>query len=611
MINVFCKIRDLLDARERRYALALFAMMLIMGLLEALGVASIMPFIAVVSNPGIVRTNAYLSAAYESFGFKSVEDFLLLLGIAVFGLVIGSLAFKAATQWVIARYSHMRNYSISSRLLRAYLARPYSWFLNRHSADLGKAILSEVGQVIGQVLVPGMQLIAHAIVVICLVGLVITIEPKVAFVAIVVLGAAYGLIYVMLRKYLSWIGADRVRANEQRFQVAQEALGGIKDVKVLGLEDAYIRIFRPPASRFARHQAASQIIAQVPRYVFEGLGFGGLIVIILLLLTTSEGDLSGVMPLVALYAFAGYRLIPALQQVYQALTQIRYGKPALDALHADLSGIDLDENAPKETLLRDRLEIVPLREKLELRTVSYQYPEADRAALADLNLEIPANTTVALVGSTGAGKTTVADIILGLLRPQQGKLWIDGVPLDDSRVRAWQRNIGYVPQHIFLTDDTVAANIAFGVPPERVNPAAIERAARIAKLHDFVADELPAGYQTMVGERGVRLSGGQRQRIGIARALYHDPDVLVLDEATSALDSLTEKAVMDAVQNLAHKKTIILIAHRISTVRQCDIIFLLEGGKVLARGAYDDLIEKNTFFRELAGSTHPASYSAS
>ena len=242
---------------------------------------------------------------------------------------------------------------------------------------------------------------------------------------------------------------------------------------------------------------------------------------------------------------------------------------------------------------------LPISE-LQLDNITYSYPQAEHPALIDLSLTIPAKTTVGLVGSTGAGKTTVVDIIMGLLVSQQGEMRVDGIPITGGAIRDWQNNLGYVPQHIFLTDDTVAANIAFGTPPNEIDQDAVERAARIADLHHFVMEELPNGYQTMVGERGIRLSGGQRQRIGIARALFHDPDVLVLDEATSALDNLTEKAVMDAVHNLGHRKTIILIAHRLSTVRECDVIFLLEHGKLKASGTFTELVERDESFSLMA-----------
>ncbi|SFC96127.1 ABC-type bacteriocin/lantibiotic exporter, contains an N-terminal double-glycine peptidase domain [Thiohalospira halophila DSM 15071] len=600
MIKIYRKLRDLLDARERRNAVLLFGMMLVMGLLEAVGIASVMPFISVVSNPGVVETNEYLNAVYTSLGFTSTDAFLLFLGGGVFVLVVGSLAFKALTNWAMARFTHMRNYTLSSRLLRGYLGQPYSFFLNRHSSDLGKSVLSEVGQVIGNALMPAMNLMAHGIVAIFLVALVVAVNPVVAVVAVLVLGGAYSLIYGVLRRYIGRLGIERVKANQERFQIAQEALGGIKDVKVLGLENGYIRGFAGPASRFARVQATNQIINQVPQFALQGLVLGGMIVLLLVLLAAEGGELANVLPVIALYAFAGMRLMPALQQVYGALAKLRFGQPALEALHRDLVETEQAGASATARVRAETDEVLPLKESIELDGIVYAYPEAEQPALNNLSLIIPARTTVGLVGSTGAGKTTAVDLILGLLEPQQGHLKVDGQPVNGEGLRAWQRNIGYVPQSIFLTDDTVAANIAFGVSPEQIDLTAVERAARIAELHDFVVSEMPQGYETLVGERGVRLSGGQRQRIGIARALYHDPEVLVLDEATSALDNLTEKAVMDAVHNLGHRKTIIMIAHRLSTVRECDRIYVLNHGELEAQGTYDELVESHENFRAMA-----------
>lgn len=600
MLDTFYKICDLLDAQERRKALLLFGMMLVMGLLETIGVGSVMPFVSVVANPSVLESNVYLAAVYDGLGFASTDAFLVFLGGAVFVLVVGSLAFKALTHWAMARYTHMRSYTLSSRLLRGYLGRPYSFFLDRHSSDLGKSVLSEVQQVIKQALLPAMHLMANAVVAIFLIALVVTVDPLVAVSAVVVLGGAYALIYLVLRRYISRIGAERVRANRARFQVAQEALGGIKDVKVLGLEDGYIRSFRRPASRFARVQANNQIIGQMPQFALQALMFGGMLLLLVGLLITREGALEEVLPIVALYALAGSRLMPALQQIYKALTAMRFGGPALDTLHKDLVETEQAGASITSEVMGKPPEPIRLHEQIQLDCVQYTYPGAGRLALDELSLTIPARITVGLVGGTGAGKTTAVDLILGLLEPTRGRLLVDGRPIAGKDLRAWQRNIGYVPQSIFLTDDTVAANIAFGVPNEKIDQEAVERAAHVAELHEFVTNEMPDGYATMVGERGVRLSGGQRQRIGIARALYHNPDVLVLDEATSALDNLTEKAVMDAVHNLGHRKTIIIIAHRLSTVRECDHIFMLGHGQLIAQGRYDELLESNNTFRAMA-----------
>jgi len=318
--------------------------------------------------------------------------------------------------------------------------------------------------------------------------------------------------------------------------------------------------------------------------------------LVILYLMAKSGSFASALPIISLYAFAGYRLMPALHQIYGAFTQLRFAGPALDALHADLMRLQPAHPNPSQ-------DAIALRQAITLNQIQYRYPNAPQPALKSLSLTIPAKSMVGFVGATGSGKTTTVDLILGLLEAQQGTLAVDGQVITEHNRRAWQRAIGYVPQQIYLADDTVAANIAFGLDAKDIDQEAVERAAKIANLHEFVINELPQQYQTTVGERGVRLSGGQRQRIGIARALYHNPQVLILDEATSALDNLTEQAVMEAVNNLGHDITIILIAHRISTVRQCDQIYLLERGKVKAGGTFDELVVNNAQFKSMASRT--------
>ena len=306
-----------------------------------------------------------------------------------------------------------------------------------------------------------------------------------------------------------------------------------------------------------------------------------------------SGDIAKVLPIIALYAFAGYRLMPALQKIYISLTSLRFVGPALDSLHDDLKNL-------KPIIQSEHGDSLKLNKNIRLKNIHYNYPNASKTALKNISLSIPANKTIGLVGATGSGKTTTVDIILGLLDPQEGALEVDGKVINKDNKRAWQRSIGYVPQQIFLSDNTVAANIAFGIDTKKINQEAVECAAKIANLHEFVVNELPFKYQTIIGERGIRLSGGQRQRIGIARALYHKPKVLVLDEATSALDNLTEKAVMNAVHNSENDITKILVAHRLSTVKDCDIIFLFDKGELKNQGTFEELIKTSDDFRESA-----------
>jgi len=592
------KLLALLTLPERKRAGLLMGMILVMALLDMLGVASILPFMAVLSNPELVQSNAVLNTAFtmsSHIGIHTPEHFLFALGVLVFVLLVTSLAFKALTTYAQTRFALMREYSIGKRLVEGYLHQPYSWFLNRHSADLGKTILSEVQTVIGNGMIPLMTLMAQSTVALALLILLIIVDPLLALSVGVVLGLAYAGIFAVMSGWLKRLGQARIKTNQERFTAVSEAFGAAKEVKVGGLEQAYIQRFAKPAEIYAKGQAAAQLISQLPRYALETIAFGGMLLVMLYLMVKS-GSFASALPIIALYAFAGYRLMPALQQIYGAFTQLRFAGPALDALYQDLISLQAADAQHVDT------KPLPLTQAITLNRVSYRYPNAPQPALKGINLSIPAHSTVGFVGATGSGKTTTVDVVLGLLEPQEGALKIDGQPVTATNRRQWQRVIGYVPQHIYLADDSVAANIAFGVNAKAIDPQAVERAAKIANLHEFVVSDLPQGYATTVGERGVRLSGGQRQRIGIARALYHNPQVLIMDEATSALDNLTEQAVMEAVNNLGRDITIILIAHRLSTVRQCDQIYLLERGEVKAQGTFEELTQANEKFRAMAAS---------
>jgi ABC-type multidrug transport system fused ATPase/permease subunit len=601
MLTIYRKVFALLTPPERRQFGMLFLMVVGVGLFEVVGVASILPFLAVIADPAAVTQNPRLAALYAASGATTPNGFLLAVGGVVFFLVVFGLAFKAYAFHRLFAFTSGRIHSLSVRLMEGYLSRPYVWHLRHNSADLGKNMLSEVDRVVSNVLVHAMRFMAQAVVVASLVALLVIAEPVVALGAGALLGGGYAGAFWLARRGVRRNGAEQVASNAERFRVATEAFGGVKDVKGLGLEAVYLDRFSRPAARFSAAETYALTLIELPRHLLEAVAFGGMLLLVLALLTGDDAaGLKDILPMLGLFAFAGVRLFPATQQLYGSFTKLRFGAASLDALHRTL----MEATGPGGEPIAPPGEPPRLRERLELRDLRFAFPGAEREALAGLSLAIPARATVGLVGGTGAGKTTAVDVLLGLLEPTAGALVVDGTPVEGEARRAWRRAVGYVPQQIFLSDDSVAANIAFGQPAGAIDMAAVERAARIAELHDFVTTQMPQRYATMVGERGVRLSGGQRQRIGIARALYRDPDVLILDEATSALDNLTERAVMDAMRNLGRRKTVIMVAHRLSTVRDVDRIFLIEGGRVAAEGSYGELFERDARFRALATAGH-------
>jgi len=597
-MQILKKLFFFISSTDRKKLPWLMIMITIMALLEMIGVASIIPFISVLTNPTLIETNIFLNTMFKAsgiFGVETNQEFFFLLGIIVFFLLVFSILFKAFTVYVLARFSYMLDYSISKFITKKYLYQPYSWFLNRNSADLGKSILSEVGILVGNGIRPIMLMITQSMVLIALLSLLILVDVKIALSVFFILGVSYGLIYKLLRGFVQRIGKERLEANRLRFTSLSEAFGAVKEIKLGGLEKLNIKKFSEPSKKMAFLHAYFSVVNQLPRFALEALTFGGMMLLILYMMRQT-GTLIESLPIISLYALAGYRIMPALQQVYASMTQLRFLGPALDSLYYDIKNLK-----PSESQI-DQNNII-FNKKITLNQINYSYPNSSQTTLKNINIDISAKTTVGIVGATGSGKTTIIDIILGLLESQQGTLEVDGKVINGKNCRAWQKSIGYVPQHIYLADDTITANIAFGVDPENIDQKTLENVAKIANIHDFIINELPNQYQTTTGERGVRLSGGQRQRIGIARALYHKPKLLILDEATSALDNLTEQEVVKAINNLSKDITIILIAHRLSTVKKCDKIYLIEKGKLKNKGTFEELIKVDANFRASVTST--------
>jgi len=587
--------------QEKRRLLLLAILIVITALLQVVGIASIFPFISTASDPSAVDKNPYLLAAKTYLQIKNNRDFIVVLGGGVLLTLVLTNLFLAFSTWVTMRFVVTTNNTLAFRLLQRYLNENYLFHLKRNSAELLKNLTSETNRVVNGGIMSAINIVSKGFTALCILVFLILIDPMVALIVGTVLGLSYALIYWTIRLKLSRIGIIITQLFTDRMRFINESLGGIKELKVLGREQYYLKQFREVSEEIIKHQVFNRAAVDLPRFLLETIAFGGILAMTMYLVAV-RNDAQTVLPMISLYALAGYRLMPALQGVFQSTATLKHDIAAVDLFYDDIKGTDcvpfnsFDTNAVIEQPL-------PLSQDLVLKDIGFHYPNTTKQAVKQLSLTIKANTSIGIVGTSGSGKSTLVDILLGLLEPQQGSIAIDGEVLTDDNLRSWQNNIGYVPQVIFLADSTVSDNIAFGIPSQDIDQQAVETAAKMANLHDFIINELEDGYQTIVGERGIRLSGGQRQRIGIARALYHNPSVLVLDEATSALDTPTEQAVMEAVYNLAHKKTIIMIAHRLSTVQDCDNLLWLEKGKLRAEGEFVRLVQENEAFKMFAGSS--------
>ena len=572
-MNTLHKVWSLFTPAEQRKAVWMLLLVLCMAVAETAGVISIMPFLSVLARPDIIQENPWLHALYTKLGFTDQLRFIIVLGLISMTAVVASSAFKTVTLHLVNRFVYMLRHSLSTQLLARYLGQPYEFFLARNPAELSKNVLSEADQLTFSLLQPLSMLLAHGTVVLAMVVLIVAYDPWMALAIVTAIAVLYGVIYLLVRRRLQRIGHERQQADIGRYKSCGEALGGIKDVKVTHTADSWLDIYAHHSRQFSRHMATAETLSASPLYIVEAVGYSGLILIALFLLIRSN-DIAHVLPALGMYGFAAYRLLPAAQTMYRGFARLQYSAATLDAMHWDFT-------LPLQPASGSVGAIVPQQE-IRLQGICYAYPSTpNKLALRGIDLAIPANSSLGIAGQSGSGKSTLMDVLLGLLTPQTGSLTVDGEPITSANVADWQRSIGYVPQHIYLADASVAANIAFGIPREKIDMQAVQRAARAAQIHDFVLKELPQGYDTTVGDRGIRLSGGQRQRIGIARALYRDPSVLLMDEATSALDGETEAAVNQAIRELSGSKTIIVIAHRKASLMACDKVFDLKNSKYL------------------------------
>lgn len=597
-ISTWRKAWALLERAEKKNALIVLIVIVVTGLLAASMVASIMPFLIVIADPGAIENAPVLAWLYNRLGFEDTVGFLTALGIGSLALIlVGSLA-QIARTYVINMFSARQMESLSNRLFASYLHQPYAFFLDRHSGDLSTQILTVTHVVVERFFKPAAEIVAASFATLFILVLLFWMSPFVSLISLIVLGGIYGTTYSLTRRRILRLAKEHHNANRERYRISGEALGGFKAIKILNHEEAYVERFKKPTRKVAHAMAVTGVTADIPSYVLQTLAFGGIVALALILLAGSEGntpaDLVRILPTIGLFAFSGQRLLPELQRIYANFTVLHQGAVSVVALYEDL----VVGHAPSRPM-GAAMSALSLERILTFDDVSFRYPNADRTGLDHISFSLEVNERIGVVGSTGSGKSTLADLLLGLIIPQDGEIRIDGVRLTAENCKAWQPMLAYVPQEIFLIDASVAENIALGVDVEEIDMARVKTACRIAQLDEVLENDLPNGVHSKVGERGVRLSGGQRQRIGLARAVYRDFDLLILDEATSALDSITERKVMEAITALPGRKSAFIIAHRLSTVRTCDRILLLDQGKLIAQGSWEELQRNAPKFREM------------
>ena len=574
------KIWELLTSAERRRVVALLGLMFIGMVLETLGVGLVIPVIGLLTQRDFANNYPVLQPVLQALGNPSLTTLVIYGMLALVGVYLIKALFLALLAWRQMRFAFGVQAQLSQRLFTVYLSQPYTFHLQRNSAQLIRNIISEVSLFTHKGVLPAMILLTESLVLLGLCSLLLFVEPLGALIVVSVLGtAAWGFHRFSRGRIVHW-GETRHHHEGLRIQRLQEGLGGAKDVKLLGRENEFLEQYRLHNEQTARVARLQTTLQQLPRLGLELLVVSGLATLVISMLA-QDRVLEVVFPTLGLFAAAAFRLLPSVHRVLDEAQSLRYGLPVIDTLHAEL----------KLAILEAASKPYPVRlfcTALVLNKVTYTYPSAPTAVLNDISLTIHRGESVGVIGSSGSGKSTLVDILLGLLTPDRGVVLVDDVDIRHA-LRNWQDQIGYVSQSIFLTDDTLRRNVAFGLSTAQIDEAAVWRAIRAAQLEELVCS-LPDGLDTTVGERGIRLSGGQRQRIGIARALYHDPAVLVLDEATSSLDTATEHSVMQAVYALQGTKTILIVAHRLSTVEHCDRLYRLEQGRVVEEGTPETML---------------------
>ena len=591
MIHTTRRFLELMSRSERIKACGLLLVLCINALLETLGLGVIYGFVSLIVEPELIHERAFISNALAAVGLTETKDILLAAGGALIVLTLVKNAFGMFCTYFQFSFSLSLFTAFSDRLMSRYLLRSYGQFLKADPSAMSRNLLDETNRLILSCFLPLVYIYTDLLLIVFACAFLLYENTLASLIIFGVLLLLYGGFLRLVRRWILRSGRRRLAANEQRYRCVSEAMDGIKTIKIFSTEGYFIRTFHGATANMARQLVRARTLSNVPRYLMDTVALAGLAIFIMFYLY-QDRDMGSVIAFVTLYGAAAYRLLPSINRVSRSLNDMAFYRKTLDLIHGELrQDIRVREVASTEP--------IPFTREITLNNVRFRHAQRDQDALSGINLSLGRSQTLGVVGPTGSGKTTLVDLMTGLLEPTQGEISIDGNVLTSTDLDRWMHNIAYVPQDIFVLDDTVARNIAIGFREDEIDMDAVQEAARQANLAHHIETGMPEGYQSSLGSRGVRLSGGQRQRLGIARALYHKRPVLVLDEATSALDSVTEAEIQETIRSLHGMVTIIIIAHRLSTVRDCDKIVLMNEGRLVSCGSYDELAADSDLFRSM------------
>ena len=597
MIESLKKVYALLPKGDVKKLIILFIMMIVASFLTLLGIGTIPVFVAVVLDAERVLATPVVGPFLEMIDIQTPQRLVVFSsGLLVLVYIIKNF-YMVFYEYVHQKYMLNRTLMLKDRLFNAYMHSSYTWFISRNTSELLRNVGGEVGRVISGILQPVMMICLHVIMTIMIITALVIVEPLITGAGILLFGGFSILFLRLTQSRIEFYGSESLVHRNHINKAVLQGLGGFKDTKVLKREKYFLDSFHYHSDKHKKYDLWTNILNQLPVYVIELIALSGILFIAIVMVLQFR-ELTSIVTVLALFGAAITKIKPSINIIIAQINHVRYNYYAVDAVYRDMELLESSARPVARGILPGGLEPMRIHEGIELKGLEYSYPNTQIPAVKNIALEIPLNRAVAFVGESGSGKTTLVDVILGLLEPQKGVVLADGTTIIDN-LDAWQLNIGYIPQFIYLIDDTIRRNICFGIPDEDVDEEQLQSVIETAQLSTLM-DSLDKGVDTIVGERGVRLSGGQRQRIGIARALYHNPQILIMDEATSALDNVTEKYVVQAIDALRGEKTLIMIAHRLTTVQNCDTIYLMKEGEIIAQGTYSELLESSTEFRQMS-----------